>query len=157
MRTARLALAAAVLVALCMGCSTAAKAPAADSPADATAQTAPAAAQVELLLKTGTTILDEPVVYPQETPAQVTAAIVTLPPGASTGWHTHGVPLMGYMIAGELTVEYRGHGKRVYRPGDTFMEAIAIPHDGHNYGDVPVRILAAYMGAEGLPTSRKAE
>jgi quercetin dioxygenase-like cupin family protein len=140
--------AAALLLALGAGCST----------ADRTAaQATPPAPQVEPVLKSGKTVLDQPVVYPEDAPAQVTAAIVTLPPGTSTGWHTHAVPLFGYMLEGELTVDYRGHGQRVYRPGDALMEAIGTAHNGHNDGDVPVRILAVYMGAEGIANAQKAE
>ena len=78
-------------------------------------------------------------------------------PGASTGWHRHDAPLYGHMLEGELTVTYRGHGVRVYRAGDTFMEAFRTPHNGHNSGDGPVRILAVFVGAEGVANTVKLE
>ena len=87
----------------------------------------------------------------------VTAVIVTLPPGAETGWHRHPVPLFGYMLEGELTVAYEGAGERVYRPGEALMEAIATPHNGQNRGDSDVRILAVFIGAEDRPNSEKVE
>lgn len=102
------------------------------------------------LLRTGTTVVGEPVVYPTGTPAQVTAAVVSLAPGEETGWHTHGMPVVGYMIEGELTVDYGEKGQRVYRAGDALMEAIAVAHNGRNTGRGPVRILAVFIGAEGL-------
>ena len=102
------------------------------------------------LLRTGTTVVGEPVVYPTGTPAQVTAAVVSLAPGEETGWHTHGMPVVGYMIEGELTVDYGEKGQRVYRAGDALMEAIAVAHNGRNTGSGPVRILAVFIGAEGL-------
>ena len=81
------------------------------------------------------------------------AVIVTIPPGGETGWHEHAVPLFGYMLDGVLTVDYGDKGTRVYRAGDSLMEAMNWPHDGINKGDVPVRILAVYLGAEGVPNA----
>lgn len=111
---------------------------------------------VETLLSTSQTILGEPISYPT-LPAKVVAAIVTLPPGASTGWHRHGVPLFGYVLSGELTVDYGARRVRVYRAGDSFMEAMDAAHNGRNSGEGDVRILAVYMAGEGLALSHEAE
>jgi quercetin dioxygenase-like cupin family protein len=101
------------------------------------------------LLSTGTSILGEPLQYPVGSPAHVTASIVILAPGARTVTHRHGVPLFAYILQGELTVDYGARGTRVYRQGQTFMEAMAVEHHGMNNGTEPVRILAVYIGAEG--------
>ena len=99
------------------------------------------------LLSTGTTILGERIHYPHTGAAHVTAAIVTLAPSAKTIMHKHGVPLFAYILDGELTVDYGKHGKRTYRQGQSFMEAMAVAHFGINTGSQPVRLLAVYMGA----------
>ena len=104
------------------------------------------------LIETSRTIIDQPIAYPAGT-AKVTAVIVTIPPGGETGWHGHAVPLFGYMLDGELTVDYGDKGTRTYKPGDTLMEAMNWPHNGTNKGDAPVRILAVYMGADGIPNA----
>jgi quercetin dioxygenase-like cupin family protein len=122
----------------------------------AQAQEAPKTS-VEPLLATAETNLGQPIFYPSDSPAKVTAVIITLPPGASSGWHRHPVPLFGYMLAGELTVSYKGAGERIYRPGDALMEAVDTPHDGRNTGETEVRILAVIMGVEGIPNSEKVE
>ena len=101
------------------------------------------------LIATSQTIIGQPLAYPAGT-AKVTAVIVTIPPGGETGWHEHAVPLFGYMLDGVLTVDYGDKGTRIYKPGDSLMEAMNWPHNGANKGDVPVRILAVYMGAEGV-------
>jgi quercetin dioxygenase-like cupin family protein len=101
------------------------------------------------LLATGTSIVGETLHYPATGPARVRAAIVTLAPGAKTILHKHGVPLFAYILEGELTVDYGDHGKRTYRQGDAFMEAMDVPHYGVDTGAQPVRLLAVYMGAEG--------
>ena len=107
---------------------------------------------VETVLETATTIIGQPIAYPAGA-AQVTAAIVTIPPGGETGWHLHAVPLFGYMLDGELTVDYGTKGTHVYKVGDALMEAMNWPHNGMNRGSVPVRILAVYIGAENTPNA----
>ena len=100
------------------------------------------------ILSTGTSIVGETIRYPKAGPAHVTAAIVTLEPGGKTVMHKHGVPLFAYILDGELTVDYGKHGKRTYRQGQSFMEAMAVAHFGINNGAQPVRLLAVYMGAK---------
>jgi quercetin dioxygenase-like cupin family protein len=114
---------------------------------------APAVPRLTSLLSSSRTIAGETVSYPMGAPARITATIVTLPPGAETGWHTHGVPTFGYMLEGELTVDYGEQGRRTYRAGDGLLEAISVAHNGRNTGAAPMRILAVFMAAEGLPTS----
>ena len=45
-----------------------------------------------LPLRSGTDILGAPIAFP-DGPADITAAIVEIPPGGTTGWHSHEVPL----------------------------------------------------------------
>ena len=103
------------------------------------------------LLSTGTTILGETLHYPTNGPAHVTAAIVTLPPGGRTVLHKHGVPMFGYILEGEITVDYGDRGKRTYHQGDAIMAAMDAAHFGADAGPQPVRILTVYMGADGAP------
>ena len=101
------------------------------------------------LLSGNTTIIDQTIAYPEGTP-KVTAAIVVIPPGKDTGWHTHAVPLFVYILEGEVTVDYGSKGVKVYKAGDSLLEAENWAHNGMNKTDALVRILAVYMGAEGL-------
>ncbi len=100
------------------------------------------------LLSTGETILGEKLRYPSGDP-HVTASIITLAPGQRTIPHKHGVPLFGYILSGELSVDYGDRGIRVYKTGDGLMEAMDHVHFGFNAGNEPVRLLAVYMGAKG--------
>jgi quercetin dioxygenase-like cupin family protein len=108
------------------------------------------------LLATSTTVLGQPIAYPEKTPAKVSAVMVVMQPGEQTGWHAHEVPMFGYILEGEVTVNYGSHGTRVYRAGDALMEAIDLAHDGRNTGDGVARILAVFMGADGVPNTVKA-
>ncbi len=104
---------------------------------------------VDVLLKSGKTIIGQQIEYPAGTP-EVTAAIVTMQPGEATGWHRHDAPLFAYMLSGELTVDYGADGKRVYHAGDAFLEAFKTEHNGTNTGADTAQVLAVFMGAEGV-------
>ena len=71
-------------------------------------------------------VVGETLAYPQTGPAHVTSLVVTMKPGEETGPHRHGVPTFGYILEGQVTVDY-----------------------GVNDGTSPVRILVVFMGAEG--------
>lgn len=102
------------------------------------------------LLSTGTAVTGETIRYPEGAAAQVTAIVVTIAPGAETVIHRHPTPMFAYILEGEVTVDYgAAQGRRVYRAGDAFMEAMTVPHKGINSGAIPVRILAVSMGAAG--------
>lgn len=119
----------------------------AEAPVDL--QGAQYASLLQPLLETSTTVIGQPIVYPQG-PAKITAAVVTVPPGGETGWHDHEVPLIAYILEGALTVDYGEKGVHTFEAGTAVAEAVGWPHIGSNRGDVPVRLFAVYMGAEGL-------
>lgn len=108
------------------------------------------------LLATSKTVMDETITYPTAGPAKLTAGIVAMAPGQETGWHTHGVPLTGIVLEGELTVDYGDKGKRTYRQGQSIAEAIAVPHNGRNTGAGVMKLFAVYIGAEGVPNATPA-
>lgn len=124
-------------------------APTAPSPGQTEAKAAPQTGGYPAvpLLSTGKTILGEKIRYPSAGAAHVTASIFTLEPGGKSMLHKHGVPLFAYILEGELTVNYGKHGTRIYKQGDSLMEAMDVAHFSVNNGDKPVRLLAVYMGS----------
>ncbi len=108
------------------------------------------------LLETGRTTIGQDFAYPAGNP-KVTAAIVVIGPGKETGWHAHAVPLFVYVLQGEVSVDYGSKGAKVYKAGDSFLEAMNWPHNATNKTDKPVNILAVYIGAEGIPTATLAK
>src|SRR5215203_1756795 len=105
---------------------------------------------VRTVLSTESTVTGEPIRYPSGAPAQITAVEITLQPGQLTGWHTHPVPLFGYILEGELTIDYGAKGQRVYVKGDRLAEAMNEAHNGRNMSASPVKILAVFIGMEGM-------
>ena len=103
----------------------------------------------DVLLSSSQTVIGQPIAYPQGVP-KVTAAIITVEPGRETGLHLHRVPLFAYILNGELTVDYGPDGKRAFKEGSAFLEALNSEHNGRNTGGTATRILAVFMGAEGV-------
>jgi len=121
-----------VLASLALACASAVR-----------AESAPSAV---VLLDATETVAGEPIVYPTDAPARIGTAIVTVPPGASTGWHRHGAPMVGYLLEGELDVEYADGRRATVRAGEAIVEALELPHIGTNRGDSPARVLTVLIG-----------
>jgi quercetin dioxygenase-like cupin family protein len=109
------------------------------------------------LFSTGEDTLGNPASYPESAPPELTGALVTLPPGDSTGWHRHAVPTLAYLLSGELRVEYATGETRIFRAGDGLIEAQNVVHNGHNIGSEPVSLVVFSAGAEGVPVSEPAD
>jgi quercetin dioxygenase-like cupin family protein len=102
------------------------------------------------LLSTSTTVMGEQIRYPDTGPAKITVTIVTIEPGADTVVHRHPAPLVAYVLEGDLTVDYGSKGKKTFHPGEAMVETMDVPHRGMNLGTRTVKLLAVYLGAEGI-------
>lgn len=112
---------------------------------------------MQTLLETERTIADEAIKYPQTGQAKITASIITIPPGKSTGWHQHNIPLVGYLISGELEMEYANGKRLTLKKGDALAEAMSVAHIGANLGKEPAQIFVVFMGADALPSTQSVE
>lgn len=117
---------------------------------------APSITSQAILDKQSATVLNQPLAYPTEQPAQVSSSLLTVPPGASTGRHKHDAPMYAYILEGTITVAYDGGVTKEYPAGSGFLEAVGTWHDGTNLTDQPVRILVVNLGAEGVANTVKA-
>lgn len=106
---------------------------------------------IEPLLKTDTTSIGQPIAYPHVDRAEVTVLKITMPPGSKTGWHKHDIPLFAYMVQGELTVTREDHEPRVFRAGEAVAEMINVYHEGANFGENDVILIACYLGGDNKP------
>ncbi len=109
--------------------------------------------RLEPLLKTDTTSIGQKIVYPSFASDEVSVVKVTIPPGASTGWHKHLFPVFGYMIKGTLTVETKNGKSNDFIGGQAFSEVIDTLHNGVNNGKEDVVLIAFFMGEKGKPLS----
>lgn len=86
---------------------------------------------------------------------EVTAALVEIPPGGDTGWHSHPILVYAYVLSGALTVELGDGGRYDFREGEVILEVIDTPHIGRNRGTAPVKLVVFYTGAEGIQNTVK--
>ena len=56
--------------------------------------------------------------------------------------------MFGYVIEGEITVDYGDKGIKTFLEGDSFVEAINYTHNGKNTGNEPAKMLVVIMSEE---------
>jgi quercetin dioxygenase-like cupin family protein len=106
------------------------------------------AVKVTQLLKTTSSWDGKQIVYP-EGQAEVTALIVDIAPGESTGWHQHPVPSFAFVVEGTLEITLTdGRAKRM-EPGDALSEVTGTMHIGRALSKTPVKIVVFYAGSAG--------
>ena len=98
------------------------------------------------LLRTCINSIGQPIAWPRDGAPEVTALLVEMAPGEETGWHRHPVPLLGYLLAGELTVYQITGEKRVVCAGEVSLESVDVVHRGVNEGDVPCKMIIFVVG-----------
>ncbi|AGA92069.1 cupin domain-containing protein [Thioflavicoccus mobilis 8321] len=115
-----------------------------------------AAGVSSVILERGTTTADgAPIAYPCTDRPEVTAAEVTIAPGAETGWHKHPIPLYAYVQQGELEVRLDDGRVSSFHGGDVIFEVVDTWHNGKNVGDDEVKLIVFYLGIAGEPTTIK--
>ena len=90
------------------------------------------------------TVLGQRYQYPKGTPA-LQAYRITIEPGQKTAWHRHSVPLFLNIISGSITVDYGTKGKRIFKKGMSYVEAINWCHQGYANGSQKAIILGLYI------------
>ena len=104
--------------------------------------------KIETLLKTDTTSIGQRILYPNFKDDEVTISKVTIPPGRSTGWHKHEIPVFAYVLQGTLTVEVENHKTLQFSENSSFAEVINTFHNGTNRGKEDVVLIAFYLGGK---------
>lgn len=107
--------------------------------------------EVRKILVSTKTSNGQPLHYLKASRPEVTALQVTIPPGGSTGWHKHPVPVYAYVMDGTLTVKLENGQSFTFNKGDAIFEVMNTVHNGFNQGTVPVSLVVFYTGAEGVP------
>ena len=87
--------------------------------------------------------------YPKGKPV-FEAFKITIPKGKATIVHSHQVSIFAYVLSGTLEVDYGSKGKKRFKPGDGFLEAVNWCHKGSAVGNAPVVLVALYLGAPEL-------
>ena len=105
-----------------------------------------------MLLQASKTPSGQPLEFPQLR-NQFMALLVEIAPGGQVGRHMHPVPVMVYVLEGELTVEADGQQPRTYKAGQAAIEVVNTWHNGLNRAGIPLKFLAVFTGEEGKPVT----
>lgn len=103
---------------------------------------------IKELLKTDSTSIGQKLSYPEVASPEVTMLKITIPPGNSTGWHKHNIPVFAYVVKGTLTVETEDHRVIKFKEESTFAEMRDTYHNGKNMEDSDLVLIAIYMGGK---------
>jgi quercetin dioxygenase-like cupin family protein len=103
------------------------------------------------LLQATTTAGGQPLkLLPRDGKPQITIELATVEPGGHTGVHSHPVPIVVYVLEGELEARHSDMVHR-YKAGDVVIEPVDTPMQAVNPGSVPTKLLIVIIGEEGLP------
>jgi quercetin dioxygenase-like cupin family protein len=119
--------------------------------ATAVARPRPAEVTIAALPPLTATIAGETLSYPNTPEPVVSSSVVTIPPGGVTQWMTHPVPAYLYVLEGTMTVELVDGTRRTFDAGQSFLQCRTTWHRGRNEGATPMRFLAVFVGAKGVP------
>ena len=106
------------------------------------------AVKVTQLLKTTSAWDGKQIVYP-EGQAEMTALLIEIAPGESTGWHQHPVPSFAFLLEGTLEITLTDGRTKRMQPGDALSEVTDTMHMGRALSKTPVKIVVFYAGSVG--------
>ena len=86
----------------------------------------------------------------------VVQRVVDFPPGTGIGPHFYGGNQYVTVIDGEITLQMNG-AVRVYKPGESWVEATNVVHAGGNNGTTTARIMTTALVAPGAVYSTSVE
>lgn len=116
-------------------------------------QALPSGFETKSLIKSGQTRDHEPIVYPKTEKPEIITVIGTLQQGGRTALHEHPVPVIVYVLEGEIELQTEGGESHQYKTGDAYIESVNRRHQAINKGNAPARVLVVFVGEEGKPTT----
>jgi quercetin dioxygenase-like cupin family protein len=107
--------------------------------------------KVTAVMKGSTTVGGKQIEYPKTDKAEMASVLIDIQPGKESGRHMHPVPTYVHVLEGTLTVEFEDGSRQTFQAGSGFLEVVNTWHNGKNLGDVPLKFLVVFAGAEGKP------
>ena len=112
---------------------------------------------IEKLMQSDSDSMGQKISYPDVKDAKITMMKITFPPGETTGWHKHNIPVFSYILKGTLTVQTEDNKIIEYKENTSFAESYNIYHKGTNNGKTDLVVLAIYLGGDKEELSVKKE
>jgi quercetin dioxygenase-like cupin family protein len=77
--------------------------------------------------------------------------LVQIPEGVASGRHSHPGPEVGYIVQGDVAMEFDDRPTLTLRTGDPFMIPTGVIHNARNIGNVTTKMLSSYVVDEAEP------
>jgi quercetin dioxygenase-like cupin family protein len=122
-------------------------------PYAAQAADTPSSIETETLIQSASSWDGTPYIsYPAGRP-QITILKITVAPHTTMKWHSHPLPIAGYILSGELTIEKADGAKQHFVAGQAITETVNSVHRGIT-GAEPTVLIVFCPGTPGLPLSQ---
>ena len=76
---------------------------------------------------------------------EIVQVLTEIPAGVESGWHMHPGEEVGYILAGTVRMEVRGHETLTLRAGDPFLMPPNTPHNATDLGPETGQMLSTYI------------
>lgn len=111
--------------------------------------------KIEKMMDSSVNSAGQKIVYPEFKDPQVKMMKITFPPGETTGWHKHEIPVFSYIMQGTLTVEMEDHTITEFKENSCFAESYGLYHKGTNKHETDLVVFVVYLGGDGNSLSVK--
>lgn len=111
--------------------------------------------RIEKMMDSSVNSAGQKIVYPEFKDPQVKMMKITFPPGETTGWHKHKIPVFSYIMQGTLTVEMEDHTITEFKENSCFAESYGLYHKGTNKQETDLVVFVVYLGGDGHSLSVK--
>ena len=82
---------------------------------------------------------------------QIAQTLVEIPEGVASGRHKHPGPEVGYIVRGDVSMEFDDRPALTLRTGDPFMIPPGVIHNARNIGTVTTMMLSTFVFDETQP------
>ena len=90
--------------------------------------------------------------FPSPIPGwEMVQTLVQIPEGAASGRHSHPGPEVGYIVRGDVAMEFDDRPTLTLRTGDPFMIPPGVIHNARNIGSVTTKMPSTYVVDEAQP------
>ncbi len=91
--------------------------------------------------------------FPSPIPGfEIVQTLAEIPEGVASGRHIHpGGPEVGYIVRGDVAMEFDDRPTLTLRAGDPFMIPPGVIHNARNIGTVTTKMLSTYVVDETQP------
>ena len=85
----------------------------------------------------------------------IVQSLAEIPEGVASGRHSHPGPEVGYIVRGDIAMEFDDRPTLTLRTGDPFLIPPGVIHDARNIGTVTTMMLSTYVVDEAQPLATR--